>query len=62
MISIDWYKIFIKTCHFQLKDGRYLKENALIMADVFHMDDFDEAAKARKLIEICAAEGKSMIY
>nr|BCX55337.1 odorant-binding protein 1 [Plautia stali] len=39
-----------------LKDGKYLKENALIMADVFHMDDFDEAAKARKLIENCAAE------
>ncbi|CAH1389326.1 unnamed protein product [Nezara viridula] len=39
-----------------LKDGKYLKDNALIMADVFHMDDFDEAAKARKVIENCATE------
>nr|ADJ18275.1 odorant-binding protein [Euschistus heros] len=39
-----------------LKDGKYLKENALIMADVFHIDDFDEAAKARKVIENCSVE------
>ncbi|KAE8573981.1 uncharacterized protein [Halyomorpha halys] len=39
-----------------LRDGKYMKENALIMADVFHIDDFDEAAKARKVIENCAIE------
>nr|AXB87329.1 odorant-binding protein 14 [Tropidothorax elegans] len=39
-----------------LKDGKYNKENALVMSDVLHKDDADEAAKARQVVETCYKE------
>nr|ACZ58027.1 odorant-binding protein 1 [Adelphocoris lineolatus]ANA10227.1 odorant-binding protein 1 [Adelphocoris suturalis] len=39
-----------------LRDGKYEKENALIMADVLNKDDPASADKAKQLVETCAGK------
>lgn len=44
--------------HLQLKDGEYSKDNALLMADVLHKDEPEQAEKLKQVVELCTVEGK----
>uniref|UniRef100_A0A0A9WPA6 Pheromone-binding protein-related protein 2 n=1 Tax=Lygus hesperus TaxID=30085 RepID=A0A0A9WPA6_LYGHE len=39
-----------------LRDGKYEKENAIVMADVLNKDDPAAADKAKQLVETCATQ------
>nr|WVD93592.1 odorant binding protein 15 [Graphosoma rubrolineatum] len=39
-----------------LLNGKYNKENALVMADVMHKESPEEATKAKEVIETCAKQ------
>ncbi|XP_014239601.1 general odorant-binding protein 19d-like [Cimex lectularius] len=39
-----------------LKDGVYSKDNALMLADVLHKEDPEQASKAKEVIEHCTKE------
>nr|QCZ25064.1 odorant binding protein 7 [Nezara viridula] len=39
-----------------LQNGKYNKENALVMVDVIHKDNPDQAAKGKEIVETCAKQ------
>ncbi|BES93061.1 odorant Hypothetical protein protein [Nesidiocoris tenuis] len=39
-----------------LKDGEYSKDNALLMADVLHKDEPEQAEKLKQVVELCTVE------
>lgn len=41
-----------------MKDGKYYAENALLMIDILHKNEPETAAKAKKVVEHCADQGK----